>query len=137
MTADYILGVDYGGERVGVAIAQQIARLPRPLVTLKNDSHLIDTLQKIVQNERVGKIVVGVPRNMDGTASEQSAVCEAFAAKLARKVTVPVQTADETLSSIEAESRLKGAYQKSDIDAMAAAIILERYFDAHFTGGDV
>jgi putative Holliday junction resolvase len=81
-------------------------------------------------------VVVGVPRNMDGSESKQSQQCEAFARELSSVLTVPVRTADETLSSEEAESALRAIgkdYAKSDIDAMSAALILERYFDE---GGD-
>jgi putative Holliday junction resolvase len=131
MAADYILGLDYGAERVGVGIAHSIARLPRPLVTLKNDETLFDQLAHIVQSESVGRIVVGVPRNMDGSLSSQSVACEDFAAVLRKTFNQPVVTTDETLSSVEAEQRLKGAHlaDKSLVDAQAAAIILERYFE--------
>ncbi|MFZ2513801.1 MAG: RuvX/YqgF family protein, partial [Candidatus Saccharimonadales bacterium] len=72
MAAQYVLGLDYGDERVGVAIAQQIARLPRPLTTLQNNESLIDEIQLVADREDIGCVVVGVPRNMDGTESTQS-----------------------------------------------------------------
>lgn len=132
MAAQYVLGLDYGDERVGVAIAQQIARLPRPLTTLQNNESLIDEIQLVVDREDIGCVVVGVPRNMDGTESTQSRTCREFASVIAQKLTMPVETIDETLSSIEAEKILKQLgkpYKKSDIDAMSAVLILERYFD--------
>jgi putative Holliday junction resolvase len=69
---------------------------------------------------------------MDGSESKQSQLCEAFARELSSKVKVPVRTADETLSSEEAESALRALgkdYAKADIDAMSATLILERYID--------
>ena len=127
---EYILGIDYGAQRVGVAVAHEVARLPRPLQTLKNDGSLMQQLEVLVNQESVARIVVGVPRNMDGSSSEQSSACEAFANELGGRVDVPVQTFDETLSSVEAEAALKRIgkpYSKPDIDAMAASLILERY----------
>lgn len=130
--ADYILGIDYGERRVGLALAQNIARLPRPYKTLQNDETLLAALRDIIDTEDVGQVVVGVPRGIDGALTEQSRACEAFAARLAGFVAVPVTTTDETLSSIEAETYLSGArksFQKADIDAAAAAVILQRYFE--------
>jgi putative Holliday junction resolvase len=133
---EYILAIDYGSKRVGVAIAHKIARLPRPLTTLKASEHLFAAIQRIIVEESIGLVVVGVPRNMDGSESNQSQQCAAFARELSSVLTVPVRTADETLSSEEAESALRAIgkdYSKSDVDAMSAAVILERYFDE---GGD-
>jgi putative transcription antitermination factor YqgF len=79
---------------------------------------------------------MSVPHNMDNSENKQSQQCEAFARELSSVLTVPVRTADETLSSEEAESALRAIgkdYSKSDVDAMSAAVILERYFDE---GGD-
>jgi putative Holliday junction resolvase len=133
---EYILAIDYGSKRVGVAIAHKIARLPRPLTTLQASEHLFAAIQRIIVEESIGLVVVGVPRNMDGSESKQSQQCEAFARELSSVLTIPVRTADETLSSEEAESALRAIgkdYSKSDVDAMSAAVILERYFDE---GGD-
>lgn len=133
---EYILAIDYGSKRVGLAIAHKIARLPRPLTTLQASEHLFAAIQRIIVEESIGLVVVGVPRNMDGSESKQSQQCEAFARELSSVLTVPVRTADETLSSEEAESALRAIgkdYSKSDVDAMSAAVILERYFDE---GGD-
>ena len=133
---EYILAIDYGSKRVGLAIAHKIARLPRPLTTLQASEHLLAAIQRIIVEESIGLVVVGVPHNMDGSESKQSQQCEAFARELSSVLTVPVRTADETLSSEEAELALRAIgkdYSKSDVDAMSAAVILERYFDE---GGD-
>lgn len=127
---EYILGIDYGAQRVGLAVAHEVARLPRPLQTLPNDASLTQQLKTIIRQESIARVVVGVPRNMDGSSSEQSSNCEAFANQLSGFLDVPVETVDETLSSVEAESALKSIgkqYTKADIDAMAASLILERY----------
>lgn len=132
----YILGVDYGARRVGLAVAHIVAKLPRPLTTLTNDESLIAHIKDMVDKEDIGLVIVGVPRSMDGSETVQSGVCEAFAAKLSENLSVEVKTVDETLSSVEAEAYLTDStkvYNKEEIDAVAAAVILERYFE-EYTG---
>lgn len=132
---EYILGLDYGEKRVGVAIAHDIARFPRPLTTLANSGNLLDDIAELVLTEGVHTVVVGLPRGMDGGYTQQTRDVESFAQRLANTVKVLVELADETLTSIDAENALAGsAYRKGDIDAGAAAIILQRYFAEHPTG---
>ena len=133
---EYILALDYGGKRVGVAIAHTVARLPRPLTTLPNDDKLIEAIGVLVQQEQAGLVVVGLPRGMDGGYTEQTRLAETFAHTLSENITVPVELADESLTSVDAEGALGGkAYTKADIDALAAAYILERYLVEHPVGG--
>jgi putative Holliday junction resolvase len=135
MAAQYILALDYGEKRVGVAVAQVIARLPRPLTTLANTETLLNDIRKLVDQEDAGLVVVGLPRGMDGGYTAQTKAAEAFANELAQALTVPVELADETLTSVDAESTLGGrAHVKGDVDALAAAIILERYLMEHPAG---
>ncbi len=125
---EYIMAFDYGEKRVGVAVAHSIARLPQPVTTLVNNDSLLDAVAKLVQDERIGRLVVGLPRNMDGSLGVQADRCQEFGAKLALKFNLPVVYADETLSSVSAEkflSNLKG--NGIGLDAVAAAVILERY----------
>jgi len=128
----YIIGLDYGDKRVGVAVAHVVARLPHPLTTIPNDNNLLSNVQHIVQQEAVGLIVVGLPRGMDGNYTDQTRKAEQFAATLRAAVTVPVELADETLTSVDAEAHLgPGLHAKGDIDAVAASLILERYLAEH------
>lgn len=128
----YLLALDYGEKRVGVAVAHVIARLPRPLTTLPNGETLLDDVQKLITQEDAGLVVVGLPRGMDGGYTAQTRAAEAFAEQLKTVVTVPVELTDETLTSIDAEASLGGrVHTKGDIDAMAAAHILERYLAEH------
>lgn len=132
MTAQYILALDYGEKRVGVAVAHTIARLSRPLTTLPNTETLLDDIRKLVAQEDAGLVVVGLPRGMDGGYTQQTRTAEAFAQQLATSLDVPVELADETLTSVDAESSLAGrAHTKGEIDALAAAMILERYLGEH------
>lgn len=129
---EYILAVDYGEKRVGVAIAHTVARLPRPLTTLPNSPELSVELAELVRKEDVGLVLVGLPRGMDGGYTAQTEAAEAFRQKLAATLPVPVEAADETLTSVDAEAALAGkGYVKADIDALAATYILERYLNEH------
>jgi len=135
MAAQYILALDYGHKRVGVAIAHAIARLPRPLTTLQNTETLSADIKKLVDQEDAGLVVVGLPRGMDGGYTQQTRDAEAFAQELSGILTVPVELSDETLSSVDAESSLGGrSHAKGEIDALAATIILERYLAEHPAG---
>jgi len=131
-TTEYFLALDYGEKRVGVAIAHEVARLPRPLTTLQNTETLFDEISKLVADEQVKLVIVGLPRGMDGGYTAQTEHAEVFAKQLASILTVPVELADETLTSVDAENYLGGGQTaKSDIDAIAAAYILERYLAEH------
>jgi putative Holliday junction resolvase len=138
VAAEYILALDYGEKRVGVAIAHQIARLPRPLTTVTNTPSLLDDITELISKENVARVTVGLPRGMDGGYTQQTRDAEKFADELADKVTVPVTLTDETLTSVDAESYLGGRPKnKGEIDAVAAAYILERYLNEHPTEGAV
>jgi putative Holliday junction resolvase len=129
---EYIIALDYGSKRVGVAVAHVIARMPRPLTTLTNGETLLADIQKLVAQEDGGLVLVGLPRGMDGGYTEQTRAAEAFSEELAGVLTVPVELADETLTSVDAESALGGRPKsKGEIDALAAAYILERYLAEH------
>lgn len=134
---EYILGIDYGAKRIGVAIAHEIARLPRPLTTLENNEYVLAALQQLVKEQGVRQVVVGMPRSMDGEAHTQAKVVEVFIQTL-DVLDVPIAVVDETLTSVEAERVLqaqqKGPIEKGAIDAMSAALILERYFVEHSGG---
>jgi putative Holliday junction resolvase len=132
---EYIVALDYGSKRVGVAVTHVIARLPRPLLTLANSETLLNDIQKLVVQEDAGLVVVGLPRGMDGGYTEQTRAAEAFAEELAGVLTIPVELADETLTSVDAESALGPCPKsKGEIDALAAAYILERYLAEHPAG---
>lgn len=129
---EYILAVDYGDKRVGIAIAHEVARLPRPLTTLQNTPQLTDEIRAIVSQEAVGLVLVGLPRGMDGGYTAQTRAAETFQKQLATELPVPVVAADETLTSVDAEAALaRRPYAKGEVDALAAAYILERYLSEH------
>ncbi len=128
---EYIIGLDYGDKRVGVGVAHQVARLPRPLTVVSNDERLLDNLRELIDIEGASLVVVGLPRGMDGGYTEQTRKAEGFAKRLQAAIDVPVELADETLTSVDAEAYLPADHVKGDVDAMAACLILERYLAGH------
>jgi len=122
-----ILALDVGEKRVGVAIASKIARLPRPLTTLANDDQLLKSLHEIIVDESVEVIVVGLPRNLAGEDTKQTAYVRTFTEQLDRDM---IRFQDEALTSKKAEVELQQRgkpFSKGDIDALAATYILEDY----------
>lgn len=131
MAADgYILAIDYGDRRVGLALGHTIARIPRPLLTLENSDTLVGDIQTVMNKEQATAIVVGLPRNMDGSLGPQAEKCQVFGENLGKQLGVPVSFVEETLSSVEAAAFMSDKEaKKAGLDAVAAARILERYFE--------
>src|SRR4051812_14241107 len=128
----YLIALDYGNARIGVAIASSIARLPRPLTTLTNGDDTFNEIAQLVRREQGGLVIVGLPRTLDGGYSDQTRAAEQFAVQLREHLDVPVELADETLTSVDAEAALAGTkHDKGAIDALAASYILERYLNEH------
>lgn len=127
-----VLALDVGTKRIGVAVADTIVPIARPLTTLAVDGTEVDQIQKIVTNQLIETIVVGYPRNQSGDPTAQTAIAEEFAGKLDGIATIVFQ--DESLTSVIAEDRLKASkkpYDKADIDVQAAVIILQDYLETH------
>ena len=138
------LGVDYGQRRIGLAWSDDSATLARPWqmvpareTPVASADAVADALARWQQSEdgEVGGIVVGLPRRLNGEDNEQTAPARAFAAALEARTGLPIVLQDERLSSHEAESRLAGRERdwrkrKAQLDAMAAAVILQDYLDA-------
>lgn len=126
--ATNLLGLDIGEKRIGVARVSLPARLPQALVTLNNDTVFLDNLKTIIKEHQIDTLIVGLPRNLNGQETAQTVFVYNFCKQYLQDVGLPIIMQDETLSSHEAENRLKGQkYQKTDIDALAAVIILEDY----------
>lgn len=130
--ADQILALDVGDKRVGVAVAHRIARLARPLTTLDRGADIFEAVAKLVQSERAVAVVVGLPRGMDGGYTAQTRATEVFAHELETVLSVPVYLSDETLTSVQAEAILAHRpHHKAEVDALAAAGILESFLSEH------
>ncbi len=135
------LGVDVGDRRIGLAISDASGVLARPLATIqvtgRGDAvaRVSAEIRRLADEEDgLSAIVVGLPRALDGSETEQTRKAEAFVTALRRATMTPVHTGDERLTSREAESRLAERQRdwrarKRTLDAAAAAIILQDYLD--------
>jgi len=150
-----ILALDYGRARIGLAIAETEAQLPRPLLTLDrvNRNEDMRRLRELAREHGVRQIVVGLPLRLDGTRGEMAEEATRFAARLRKQLGLPVDMLDERLTSWEAERLLeeqsgrvlheakthpKGNKPfRASVDAVAAAVILKEYLEQQrVTKGD-
>jgi putative Holliday junction resolvase len=130
------LGIDHGEKRVGLAVSDEMEMFAAPYRTLLADHKLISELQQIVDRERIGGIVVGLPKNMDGTIGPAAVKAQEFGKKLA--VAVPAAKIlfwDERLTTTEAQRALHAAgkdtkQSRKIIDQVAAQILLQSYLDS-------
>ena len=130
MAINNVLGLDIGESKTGVARVNMIARLPQVVATLKNDNNFITEITKIINEENIDAMVVGLPRNMNGEETAQTKYVRDYVENYLKSLKLPIIFQDETLSSKAAEVRLAGSgYKKTDIDAMAAVVILEDYLE--------
>jgi putative Holliday junction resolvase len=131
------LSIDVGQKRVGLAIASEQARLPQSLPTLNNDNLLMSQIQALASQHNIIGVVVGLPRSLDGNETQQTRQIRDFADNLRQVLQLPLYFQDETLSSVRAREELesrKVAYNKEDVDALAAVYILTDWLAAHHQG---
>ena len=135
-----ILGLDYGTKTTGVAVSDPMGWTAQGLEIIRRqeDEHIKATLNRIAQlceEYKVEKIVLGLPKNMNNTLGERGEKTLQFKEKLENRLRIPVETWDERLSTVAAESVLLEAdvsrkKRKNVIDKLAATIILQNYLDA-------
>lgn len=133
------MGIDFGDRRIGIAVSDLLGWTAQGVETIVRRAGLekdLDKIKALAQKYEVEKIVVGLPRNMDGTTGAQGEKTLMFADKVHRHLGLPVETWDERLSTVAAERLLinadvSRAKRRKVIDKMAAAIILQGYLDAH------
>jgi len=129
------LGFDFGERRIGVAVGEVSVGIAKPLATIAASANeaRFDAIEKLVHEWKPAGFVVGLPRHADGAEHEVAKLAQKFGRRLAARYALPVAYVDETLSSAEAESRLRDArtrsQRKGDVDALAAAIILQSWLD--------
>jgi putative Holliday junction resolvase len=141
------MGIDVGTRRIGLAISDVTRTLARPLMTIDvagDDAgvgRVADEVTRLAgEDDSLSTIVVGLPVRLDGSASDQTSRVAGFIAALKQKTSIPIVTADERLSSVEAESRMASRTKdwrerKKKLDAAAAAVILQDYLDRVSGGG--
>ena len=132
-----VLAFDFGTKRIGVAIGEGMLGQARALTTISAEDNAarFNAIGKLIHEWQALQLVVGLPRALDGSEHEMSARCRRFAHQLEGRFKLPVTLVDERLSSSAAETRLTEAglhwqARKQRVDALAAEIILQDYFDA-------
>jgi len=132
-----ILAIDHGDKRMGIAASDPLGMMAHPLEFIPSepfDGFLV-RLKEILAERETEQIIVGMPRNMDGSIGPQALKVEDFVAVLKKSVTVPVRTWDERLTTVVAEDKLREAGvnmrdAKKKVDASAAAVMLQDYMDS-------
>jgi len=130
------LGIDFGSSRIGIAVSDDLGMLAHPLETIPNDSEFLSRLQQIVLQKGVSRIVVGIPRNMDGSYGPAAEKAKVFLSQLKSEFPgVQLIPWDERLTTVEAQRLLHAAgrdIKKSRpvIDQVAAQVLLQSYLDS-------
>jgi len=130
-----LIGFDFGSRRIGVAVGETSTRIASPLGAIEGEANdaRFDAIGRIVDEWHPAGFVVGLPRHADGSEHAVAKLAEKFARRLEARYGVPVAFVDETLTSADAEASLKAtrtrAGRKSDVDALAAALILQSFLD--------
>lgn len=131
MSSQSLVCLDVGEKRIGVAVADTAVRIAVAFDTIEVDGDELKKIAEIVIREGAKTIVIGYPRNQQGETTAQTQYVETFAKQL-EDIDAEIVFQDESLTSVIAENRLKAMkkpYSKGDIDAQAAAIILEDYME--------
>jgi len=131
-----VLGIDYGKKRIGLAISDPFGIIAQSLPTLilKERTDILSEIQTLVKEKDVSTIVLGLPRNMNGTLGEEGKKVLEFGKRLSHKINIKVEFWDERLSSVESQKTLREEKRKLKrkkelIDKISASLILQGYLD--------
>jgi putative Holliday junction resolvase len=132
-----ILALDHGTRRIGVAVSDEMKMIATPLeyILAEPMDKVIERLQQLLREKEVELILIGMPRNMDGTFGPAAEKVNAFIALLQPHIATPIKKWDERLTSVMAnrallEGNVRRQDRKQKVDKMAAAILLQSYLDA-------
>ena len=132
-----VLALDHGTVRIGVATSDELKLIASPLEFIPAEpfAGVLKRVKELIVAKEVDLIIVGMPRNMDGTYGEAAAKVRQFVTVLKEAITVPVRTWDERLTSVTAnraltQNKVRPEDRKKRIDAAAAAVILQSFLDS-------
>lgn len=132
-----ILAIDHGTRRMGVAVSDALKTIALPLefIPAEPSAALFERLKDLIREKEVDLILVGMPRNMDGSYGPAAEKVREFVARLEKEVTVRVRLWDERLTSTQAnrlltEANVRGRRRREKVDQTAAAILLQSFLDA-------
>ncbi len=131
-----ILAIDHGSRRMGIAISDELKMIAQPLEFIPAEpfAGFLARLQELLREKEVELILVGLPRNMDGSHGPAAQKVQEFVAVLKSNTAVPIKTWDERLTSVQAnrlliQGNVRRDKRKEKVDKMAAAILLQSYLD--------
>lgn len=129
-----VMGIDYGDARTGVAFSDLLCSIvgTTTVIHSRNPEKTLDQLVALMKEHEVGEIVIGLPKNMDGSEGPRAELCREFAKRLEEKTGMSVALWDERRTTVEAHNILSqhnyhGKKRKNTVDAVAASLILEGY----------
>ena len=129
-----IMGIDYGDARTGVAFSDLLCSIvgTTTVIHSRNTEKTLEQLCTLIKEHEVGEIVMGLPKNMDGTEGPRAELCRSFAKQLEERTGMTVHMWDERRTTVEAHNILSqhnyhGKKRKNTVDAVAASLILEGY----------
>ena len=129
-----IMGIDYGDARTGIAISDLLCSIvgSTTVIHSRNDDKTIAQIKELIAQNGAGELVMGLPRNMNGTEGPRAELCRTFAKRLEEETGLPVKLWDERRTTVEAHNILSahnyhGKKRKNTVDAVAASLILEGY----------
>jgi putative Holliday junction resolvase len=132
-----ILALDHGSKRIGLAISDEMAVIAQPLEYLPAHplEDFLKRLKEIIDSRQVGEVLVGLPRNMNGTYGPAAEKAREFVAALKQVLTIPVGTWDERLTTAQAnrpliEGGMRRDKRRERVDQTAAALLLQSYLDS-------
>ena len=131
-----ILALDHGTNRIGVAVSDETKTIAQPLEYIPAEpfGDFLSRLKKLLVEKEIDLVLIGMPRNMDGTYGPAAQKVQAFVAVLRGAITVPIKMWDERLTSSQAnriliQGKVRRDQRKEKVDKMAAAILLQSYLD--------
>ena len=129
-----IIGLDVGDKHIGVAMAVGTVAVPIAVIERTEEAHDLERIAALTRDYETEIIVIGLPRSMDGTIGAQAKLVLDFVKSLSNHTDIPIEMCDERLTTVMAdrlmhESGVKRKKRKANIDAMAAAVILQAYID--------
>ena len=131
-----VLSIDYGDVRTGIAISDVRGMLASPLCVIEQSYQpkLVDRIVQIVEENKIEKIVIGLPRNMDGSYGYRCDECRSLGDAIAEKIDVDIFYEDERLTTVMAhnvlsDNNVRGKKRKQTVDAVSAVMILQSFLD--------
>ncbi len=132
-----ILALDHGTVRIGVAVSDEMKMIATPLEYIPAEpfADFLSRLKEIIHEKEVEEIIIGMPRNMDGSYGPAALKVQEFVAVLRDAITIPIKTLDERLTTVQAQrfliqGNVRRDKRKEKVDKTAAAILLQSYLDS-------